>query len=161
MEGMGVLAGVAEMIGVELLLLMLLLLLVPGVVPATTVPCATLGAVGVDLALAAVALVALMVAVLVVPVVDDFFVVEEEDARAFLGGVLVDLIVVSGTEGSGAGPLEAAGGGEADDCSTACCFTLEASNFFLSCKPHSLARRFASSSLLFFEDRGATATLPS
>ena len=86
---MGVLAGVAEIMGVESLLLLLLLLLV-----------VVVGAVvDTDGALEADALVVVLVA----PVADDFLVAEEEETRAFLGGVLVDLGVVWGTDGSRTG----------------------------------------------------------
>jgi len=148
---MGVLAGVADMMGVESLLLLFLFSMVVAWIE-------ILGAGRVDVPLVAETLV-----LSVVLAGNDLF--EEDDARAFLGGVLVDLVVVSATGGSSTG--SAAGAlmlpvvdGD-NGCSTDWRCALVASSFFLSCNPHSLARRLASSSLLFFEERGATASVVS
>ena len=84
---MGVLAGVAEMMGVEPALLLLVVVAVP------LVAGLTLGTFGDDAVLDAVA-VALGV---LAAVVDDFLEeVAEEETRGFLGGDLVDFVVVSG-----------------------------------------------------------------
>ena len=139
--------GVASLV---LMVLVLFLVVVAGVVVAA-------GA----LVLLIFLLVLLLLAV-GVPVVDDFLVVGKEDTRAFLGWVLVDLGMVSGVGALAAAPTGAgepfAAGGD-NGCSTVRPFTLAASSFFLSCIPHSLARRLASSSLLFLEERGAANAL--